>query len=899
MPIAAEVIKPQTVRTTCPYCGVGCGIIADVEPSGVVSIKGDLQHPANFGRLCSKGSALAETLSLDDRALYPQIAGKRVSWDEALNAVAGTFRQIITEYGPESVAFYVSGQLLTEDYYVANKLMKGFIGSANIDTNSRLCMSSAVAGYKRAFGADAVPCNYEDLEQAELIVLAGSNLAWCHPVIYQRIVAARKDDPAKKLIIIDPRVTATCEEADLHLQIRPGTDVTLFNGLLNYLRREDVMDLDFIDEHTRGIGAAMKTARKTAGSIPQVALECDLPEEQIATFYRYFATTKKTVTAFSQGVNQSSSGTDKVNSIINCHLVTGRIGKPGMGPFSITGQPNAMGGREVGGLANMLAAHMDFNDAANIERVGRFWQASNMAEKPGLKAVDLFDAVRSGRVRAVWIMATNPVVSLPNGNRVRDALEKCELVVVSDCIQKTDTTTYADILLPASTWGEKDGTVTNSERRISRQRAFLDSPGEAKPDWWIITEVAHRMGYKEHFQYDNPARIFREHAALSGFENGGQRDFDISGLMEIDDKEYDALMPVQWPVNVASPRGKTRLFDDGLFFTSSTRANIIAIDPRPPGYTPNDHYPLILNTGRLRDQWHTMTRTGKSPRLCAHKTEPVIEIHPADAQKYRLKEGKLAYITSRFGDMIARVECSAHQRAGEVFVPMHWNDQFAGDSGVGKLVNPVIDHYSGQPELKHTPVKVAPYYPAWFAFALSKHELDMHDFSYWVKVRGQLFWRYEFAGNNVTGDWTAWARKLLCTEGRAEWIDYLDSASGRYRGARLVDGQLESCLFVSRDTTLPSRNWLGQLFANDRLTAAERTSLLSGQPAKGMQDTGETVCACFAVGTNTIIDAINQGATSVEALGQVLKAGTNCGSCIPELKTLLQSANSPRAVNMK
>jgi len=497
------------VRTTCPYCGVGCGVLASAGADYTVSVRGDPQHPANYGRLCSKGAALGETVDLDGRLLHPEIHGQRVSWETALDHVAAGFCRIIAEHGPDAVAFYVSGQLLTEDYYVANKLMKGFIGSANIDTNSRLCMSSSVAGHKRAFGSDTVPGCYEDLEQAELLVLVGSNTAWCHPVLFQRIRAAKEQHPERKIIVIDPRRTATCDITDLHLPVKSGSDAVLFNGLLTYLFQNGRVDFNYLEAATEGYGQALQAARDSAPSIPVVAAACGLPEEDIARFYQLFARTERVVTVYSQGVNQSSSGTDKVNAIINCHLATGRIGRPGMGPFSVTGQPNAMGGREVGGLANQLAAHMDFDDPQQVDSVRRFWRAPNMATQPGLKAVDMFRAVDEGLIKAIWIMATNPVVSLPDADRVREALRKCELVVVSDCVATTDTTACAQVLLPAAAWGEKDGTVTNSERRISRQRTFLPPPGEAKPDWWMVCEVAKRLEYGEAFSFQSPAQIFR------------------------------------------------------------------------------------------------------------------------------------------------------------------------------------------------------------------------------------------------------------------------------------------------------------------------------------------------------------------------------------------------------
>lgn len=630
-------------QTTCPYCGVGCGVSAI--SGGNIEIEGDGEHPANFGRLCSKGSTLAQTLRPDGRLLHPMIHGVRASWEQAIHYIARQLQDIIQQYGPDAVAFYVSGQLLTEDYYVANKLMKGFIGSANIDTNSRLCMSSAVAGHKRAFGEDCVPACYEDLELADLIVLTGSNTAWCHPVLFQRIKAAKSRRPNMKVVVIDPRETATCEIADLHLPIKPGTDVLLFNGLLATLADDDAVDHDYIERHCHDFDKALASARTDAPSIAEVARRCDLNPQAVQTFYGWFACTPRTVTCFSQGVNQSSSGTDKVNAIINCHLATGRIGKPGASPFSLTGQPNAMGGREVGGLANQLAAHMDFTPEA-IDRVQRFWKAPHMATQPGLKAVDLFDAVEQGKVKAIWIMGTNPVVSMPNADQVKHALQGCPLVIVSDCIASTDTTALAHVLLPAAGWGEKDGTVTNSERRISRQRSLMDCAGEARQDWRILADVATAMGYGDAFDYRSNADVFREHAALSSFENdaAGFRQFNLAALQGITDAEYDALQPVQWPVHHPG-QGTQRLYGDGFFSTADGKARFVAVSQRAPANSPNQDWPLILNTGRIRDQWHTMTRTSLAPQLNQHKPEPYIEMAPTTARHYGVTEQQIVRIT--------------------------------------------------------------------------------------------------------------------------------------------------------------------------------------------------------------------------------------------------------------
>jgi assimilatory nitrate reductase catalytic subunit len=863
-------------------------VIARVDASGALSVRGDPEHPANFGRLCSKGAALADTLDVSTRLLHPEVNGRRASWDVALGLVAGKLREVIARHGPDAVAFYVSGQLLTEDYYVANKLMKGFLGSANIDTNSRLCMASAVAGHKRAFGTDTVPGCYEDLERAKLVVLAGSNTAWCHPVIYQRLVQAKREHPDLSVVVIDPRRTATVDIADLHLMLRPGTDATLFNGLLVHLHERDEIHPRFVGNHTEGVEEALAAARASSPDVATVAERCGLDAADVARFYDLFARTERVVTLFSQGVNQSSSGTDKVNAIINCHLATGRIGRPGMGPFSITGQPNAMGGREVGGLANQLAAHLELDYPGHRMLVRDFWKSPRIAAQPGLKAVDLFRAVEEDRIKALWIIATNPAVSVPDAQQVRRALAKCEFVVVSDCVRDTDTARHAHVLLPALAWGEKDGTVTNSERRISRQRTFLPAPGEARPDWWIVTEVARRLGYAQAFAYETPAAIFREHAALSAQANGGTRDFDLSGLADLSDEAYGELQPLQWPVTAEHPNGTPRLFGDGAFFTPSGRARFVPITPRAPMHATDGEHPLALNTGRVRDHWHTLTRTGLSARLSAHTVEPYVEAHPADAARCAVSDGGLARVASRWGEARVRVRVTDTVRAGTVFAPMHWNDQFSSAGCIDRVVNPATDPVSGEPEFKHTPVRLAPMKPAWHGFLLSRRRLPPGNAAYWACARGEGLWRYELAGDELPKDWASAARAVLCAQDeKVEWIEYFDNAARRYRAARLTNGKLESCIFIGPDPQLPPRDWLGGLFALDNLDAITRASILAGTAPRGQRETGRQVCACFGVGEAAIRDAIRSGCLSVEAIGARLKAGTNCGSCVPELKALI------------
>ncbi|HET8708188.1 MAG TPA: molybdopterin-dependent oxidoreductase, partial [Pseudomonadales bacterium] len=584
-------------------------------------------------------------------------------------------------------------------------------------------------------------------------------------------------------------------------------------------------------------------------------------------------------------------GTDKTNAIINCHLATGRIGKPGQAPFSITGQPNAMGGREVGGLANQLAAHMELNDATHRERVQRFWNAPVIAEKNGYKAVDLFDRMLEGKIKAIWIMATNPVVSLPNADKVKEALKKCDFVITSDCIGDTDTNAFAHIKLPACGWGEKDGTVTNSERRISRQRAFLAPAGDAKPDWWIVSEVAKRMGFTDAFNYQSAAAIFKEHAALSGFENDdmhGLRDFDISGFAEINDKEYDDLTPFQWPLNEKSPKGTVRLFEDKVFFTTNKRAQFIAVENKAPIHSTSKNFPLILNSGRIRDQWHTMTRTGLTPRLSSHISEPFLEIHPEDARAFALQENDIARISSRWGDAYARVQFSDKQKPGHVFMPIHWTGQLTTKSRVGATVNPAVDPISGQPELKHTPVNVSKFDGETHGFIIVKNEPALPAVDYACKIRIPGGWRLEIAHQN-SFDVLQWLKSHLHDDCE-ERIEYIDLRANVFRIAVTANNALQAVAFTANQPIELNRTWLQSVLAQTELTDADRAALLSGKPADAAQDDGKTVCACFSVGQKKIERIIvEQNATTVDAIGKCCKAGTNCGSCVPEIKTILQN----------
>jgi assimilatory nitrate reductase catalytic subunit len=883
--------RSPTVRTTCPYCGVGCGVVAKADGHGGATISGDPDHPANFGRLCSKGSALNETLGLDHRLLHPMLRQSdgtfaRTGWNMALDRVAAGLRDIIDRDGPEAIAFYLSGQLLTEDYYVANKLMKGFIGSSNVDTNSRLCMASSVAGHRRAFGADTVPATFRDIDQADLIVVVGSNAAWCHPVLYQRMIAARHER-GTKLVVVDPRRTATADDADLFLPIAPGMDTALFCGLFAHLADMRALDYAYIDRHTTGFGVTLQRAREIAANAAAAARASGLETADVVQFFELFRTIKRAVTCFSQGANQSAQGTDKVNAIINVHLATGRIGQPGMGPFSLTGQPNAMGGREVGGLANQLAAHMGFSPAER-DRVRRFWRAPRLAESEGLKAIDMFAAMGRGKIKALWVMGTNPAVSMPEVRAVRAALKKLDLFVVSDNVFSNDTIEAgAHILLPAAAWGEKDGTVTNSERRISRQRAFLPPPGETRPDWWIVSEVARRLDFGHAFNYRGPAEVFREHAALSAFENNGERDFDIGALALLSDEAYDALNPVMWPARVGATRREWRFFAAGQFFTTDRRARFVAPERPQPHASTTEIFPLRLNTGRLRDHWHTMTRTGASARLCLHSPEPCIEIHPADAQAVKLADGDYAKVMTREGSAIFKVSLQTSQQRGSIFAPIHWSRTTSSHALVGDLIIAATDPHSGQPESKTTPVRLEQAHFASRGFVLTRHPVALPAETWFARVSVAGGFGAFFATNEPPAIWCDLARRLLPAPG--DLAEYIDHARGVVRIAAYCSGRLDGALFLGPEHAPPRWEMVRALFASGAVSERERQILLSGCNGGTMVETSPTICACFNVDLLAISEAITLGeAVSVDDLGRALRAGTNCGSCVPELRAIIE-----------
>ncbi|AZN32467.1 nitrate reductase [Pseudoalteromonas sp. Xi13] len=879
---------PLLKQTTCAYCGVGCGVDISLLNNTPTKLEGTREHPANFGRLCVKGTHLLDTIGTDNRLTSPLIDNEPASWDTATDYVAKKFNAIIKEHGPESVAFYVSGQLLTEDYYVANKLMKGYIGSGNIDTNSRLCMSSAVAGYKRAFGEDVVPCTYDDLEQTELLILIGSNAAWTHPVLYQRMERAKRLNPNMKVVVIDPRKTDTAELADTFLNIKPGSDGALYNGLLTYLSEHNYLDTQFINAHTNGFETALAEAKKW--SVKAVSDFCDIDAQLVSDFYALFAKSPTAISFYSMGINQSSSGVDKCNAIINAHLASGKLLKPGCGPFSITGQPNAMGGREVGGLANQLAAHLDIENDAHQQLVQRFWQSPTIAKKAGCNAIDMFDEIAKGKIKAIWVMATNPMVSLPNNAAIQHALEQCELVVVSDCIAKSDTLKFANVAFPSTGWGEKNGTVTNSERRISRQRPLVEPFSGAKNDWQIMCLVAQKMGF-EGFDFTDPSGIFEEWAQLTDFENNGDRLLNLSALVGLSQQQYDNLKPVMWPVLKNEPYKNGQVFVNKQFSTADKKARFIPITPKLPVQQTSSDYPFVMNSGRIRDQWHTMSRTGKSTALSTHITRPYIEINPIDASKLNIKANDLITANAKTGQVTAHAKVTEAVRKGECFMPIHWNKQFASSATVSGLYQSVVDPISGQAECKHGAVDLVKAQFAQYMQIFSKTELKITS-DFWLKVNASKCINYQLAFNEPQNDLLYYCQTLTGLQG--QW-----SAMGSAKAMHVQCIQNQQLVFVAvispakKDISL---EWINHLFAEPLITFSQLQSLLYATPDEEFTQ-GAQVCSCFKVREQPIINAIKSGENTVEQLGSKLKCGTNCGSCKTQLSQLIkqhttQNANS-------
>jgi assimilatory nitrate reductase catalytic subunit len=909
-------------RSTCPYCGVGCGVIIESDGGEITGVRGDPGHPANFGRLCTKGQSLHLTASVSvtrqARLLLPMRRATRgavpqaVGWDAALDEVANRFADVVQSKGPDAVGLYVSGQLLTEDYYVFNKLAKGLLGTNNIDTNSRLCMSSAVAGYKATLGADAPPCSYEDLDHAGTVFIAGSNMAWAHPILMRRLEDAKRAKPAQKWIVVDPRRTETADAADLHLQILPGTDVALFNGLAHLLLWEGFADRRFIDAHTSGFEGLRDAVRNCTPAL--TAQLCGIKEEALVQAARWFGA-GPTLSLYCQGLNQSVAGTDKNAALINLHLVTGQIGKPGAGPFSLTGQPNAMGGREVGGLANLLSAHRDLANAQHRAEVASLWGVADVPSQPGKTAVEMFQAAADGAIEALWIVCTNPAQSLPDQAMVRRALERCPFVVVQEAFATTATARYADILLPATTWGEKDGTVTNSERRISRVRPAIAPAGAARHDWQIAVDVARRLEARVPprraddrtlFPFASAEDVWNEHR-----ESTRGRDLDITGL------SYPVLEqrgPQQWPCPEGASAGRARLYEDGRFATADGRARFAAVHARPTAEKRDAHYPFSMTTGRLRDQWHGASRTGTLGRLFGHASEPVVELHPSDLVRLRLNAGDLVTLKSRRGSIVLPVAPTDTVAPAQAFVAMHWGDEFlASAGGVNALTSPAFCPQSRQPELKHAAVKLTKAELPWQLVARA-----------WLPADEALARRSELMGLLATLPYAAcvpfgrepeaevgvWLRAantsplddallariaaLLNLDGPA-LLRYADPRLGQTRWIRLTrtaDATQVGAFLLAGDTR--AAGWIGELL-QDRLPAdAYGRALLAGsvRPPVAVPSRGAQVCACFDVTEPQIEAALAHCSGTPEAqLAQLqgeLKCGTNCGSCLPKLRTMVR-----------
>ncbi|RZI85954.1 MAG: nitrate reductase [Rubrivivax sp.] len=926
-------------RATCPYCGTGCGVLIESFQGKIINVQGDPEHPANFGRLCTKGSTLhltaASSVQQQTRLLAPMRRSARgalpvaIGWDDAMNEAADRIAAIIREHGPEAVGFYGSGQLLTEDYYVMNKLVKGLIGTNNVDTNSRLCMSSAVAGYKATLGSDAPPACYDDFQHAQTLFIVGANTAYAHPILFRRIEDAKRANPAMRLIVADPRKTETAEMADLFLPVLPGTDVALFHGMLHIMLSDGLVDLGYIERHTQGFEALQAIVQDFTPEA--VASVCGISQDDLFKAARWFGESTGTLSLYCQGLNQSSSGTDKNAALINLHLATGQIGKPGAGPFSLTGQPNAMGGREVGGMANLLSAHRDLGNAEHRAEVAELWGVRDVPSQPGKTAVEMFEAAARGEIKALWIACTNPAQSLPDQATVRKALDKVEFVVVQEAFATTATCAYADLLLPATTWGEKEGTVTNSERRISRVRAAIPPAGEARHDWAIFADLGRRMearlpersgsyraGTATLFPYDTPESIWNEHRASTR-----GRDLDITGL------SYGILEttgPQQWPMPEGAKVGKTRLYEDGQYPTANGRAKFSAIRYEPVAEARDARYPYSLNTGRLRDQWHGMSRTGTLGRLFGHVSEPVIDMNPQDLSRLGMVDGDLVRVSSRRGTVIIPAQGSEAIAPMQAFVAMHWGEEYLSGidaeghamTGVNALTMPAFCPKSKQPELKHSAVKISKAQLPWRLLAVAWMPEDqalaarealkplMSAFTFTSCVPfgregqatgapGKVGVLFRAAALEPASDAIVHRIELLLGIDGNEVLRYQDRTRGQRRAMRMArtdSGLMLQAFLLAGD--ISAEAWIRPLLQDDLAADAYGRALLSpgSTPPVAIQSKGRQVCTCFNVTEPAIVEALGtcQGNTDerLASLQGQLKCGTNCGSCIPELRKLIK-----------
>ena len=939
----------KEVKSTCCYCGVGCGVLIESSAGQITGVRGDPAHPANFGRLCNKGSTLhltaAAHITRQSRLLEPQHRPERggplqrMEWDSALELAADRFAQVIRQDGADAVGFYLSGQMLTEDYYVFNKLGKGLIGTNNVDTNSRLCMSSAVAGYKATLGSDAPPCSYDDLGLAQTVFIAGSNTAWAHPVLFRRLEDARRANPAQKWIVADPRRTETAAVADLHLALQPGSDVALFHGLLHLMLWEGLTDPAFIAAHTSGFDALRDRVRDFTPK--HVAQLCGLKEDDIVQAARWFSGVDRlggaevrtpTLSLYCQGLNQSSNGTDKNTSLINLHLATGQIGRQGAGPFSLTGQPNAMGGREVGGLANQLSAHRDLANPAHRAEVAALWGVADVPAVAGKAAVEMFEAAADGSSKALWIVCTNPAQSLPDQAMVRRALQRCEFVVLQEAFATTATAPYADLLLPATTWGEKDGSVTNSERRISRVRAAVSAPGQARDDWAIGVDFARRLEARlparradggTLFPYADAEAVWNEHR-----ESTRGRDLDITGL------SYAALeaAPQQWPCAAGQTSGTARLYEDGYFATPDGRACFAAPAWRPVAEPRDARFPFSLTTGRLRDQWHGMSRSGTLGRLFGHAAEPSIELHPQELARRQWQAGDLLRVQSRRGEVLLPVQPSETVPPTQAFIAMHWGEEFvsghdAGGAallGVNALTTTARCPQSKQPEFKHAAIRLERAELPWRLVAgawLPEAELQtlrerlrtlMPRWAYASCVPfgrepdGRVGLLLRCAAASADSDALLGEIEALLTLAGDGVLRYADVRRGQRRAMRL--GSADDPARAPLDAFLlagdgAAATWVLGLLQDGMPARPFGQALLSGRATAptAVAPRSPQVCNCFNVSRAAIVATLascrGNAAARLDQMQDKLRCGTQCGSCLPALRALVTSTDQAEPAN--
>ena len=896
-------------KSTCPYCGVGCGVIIEHDGRHMSGVRGDPDHSANFGRLCTKGATLhltATPIVMQTRRLQqPKWHGETLEWEAMNERLATRLAEIHAAHGPQAIGFYISGQLLTEDYHAFNKLARGVIGTNHIDSNSRLCMSSAVVGYKQALGADAPPCSYEDLDAADCVLVAGANPAWAHPVLFRRLEAARATKPNQKLIVIDPRRTETAELADLHLQLRPGTDVALFHGLLHLMIWEGWLDSNFILRRTDGFEALKNLVREMTPA--KVARICGVPEADLRRAALWFATAGASLSLYCMGLNQSSSGTAKNTALINLHLATGQIGKPGAGPFSLTGQPNAMGGRETGGMATLLPGHRDPKEPTHRAEIAQAWGVDALPAWQGKTAVELFEAAAAGEIKALWIACTNPAQSLPDQDLVRRALARCELVILQEAFADTATAAFAHVLLPAATWGEKEGTVTNSERRVSRVRRAVKPPGQARADWRIARDVGRRLealmrpGKPSVFGAETAEQLWLEHRATTR-----GRDLDITGLSYA---LLDAQGPQQWPFPEGAAHGMARLYTDHRFATSNGRARFIAKAYQAPLDAPNAKQPFALTTGRLRDQWHGMSRSGVVPKLFGHDGTPSVAMHPQDMARRALVEGDLVRVSNPRGSQVLPLRADATLRLSQAHAPMHWGSEFVAGAGINAVTQRGACPDARQPELKFASVDLQRAELPWRISAAAwvqvasgaalqqglRALMPTFGYAHCVPVPGadgQEGWSFEAAAAEAPApEITQQLTRLLGLHG-AGLLRYADARKGRSRLLAL-DGvgeaaTLRALLLVGEAGVA---RWLLPLWRERAPVQPYSRRLLAPDTVAEAPRRSPQVCNCFDLSQERIEAELKQCSGTAEqrlvAVQRELKCGTQCGSCLPALRRIV------------